>query len=110
VEIDNSTSELFDIILGCVQGIVQGPIIFGIFMSSLADNIDDVTSYADDTYGIIESEDDLGIISTKILDHLKWFNESKTDMIMHKTNKLVKTFDIEGNIIKSQTKITILFA
>jgi len=52
ISINGATTEIFDIGLGCVQGSVLGPFLFNLFMRPLGE-INDVTSYADDTYGII---------------------------------------------------------
>jgi len=121
VQIDSATSDLFDINLGCVQGSVLGPVIFNIFMRPLADEVDNITSYADDTYGIVEIDnidniDNKAMVSTKILDHLKWLrqtgmlvNDSKTEiMVMHKTEQKTVDFTINNEIIKSKNNMNIL--
>jgi len=54
VEINGKSSDLFNIILGCIQGSILGPIIFSIFVRPLNEIENDLTSYADDTYGLIK--------------------------------------------------------
>jgi len=104
--------------LGCVQGSVLGPTIYAIFMRPLGDFENDLTSYADDTYGVIELENthDLTNISTKILDHLKWLrksgmlvNDSKTEiMVVHKSDKLKITLQIGETLIESKNNMKVL--
>ena len=52
VDINGTTSTLFDLLLGTVQGSVLGPILCAIFVSPLFE-ISDLTSFADDTYNPI---------------------------------------------------------
>jgi len=118
IDIENSTSDLFDINLGCVQGSILGPVIFSIFMQPLGQLHNDLTSYADDTYGIIEltDRDDLTNATKIISDHLKWLkstgmiaNEQKTEiMICHKTEKIVKDITIENFNIRTVNSMKIL--
>jgi len=100
IDINGSTSNVFDIILGCVQGTVLVPIIFSIFMRPLETINNDITSYADDTYGLIKLHElhDTMTPTGKISKHMNWLkksgmiaNENKTEiMILHKTKRLEK--------------------
>ena len=118
IEVDGETSELFDIILGCVQGNILGPIIFSIFMSTIDEIENDVTAYANDTYGIIilDNKDELSTAKEKIELHISWLrssgmlvNDSKTDiMILHRTDETLRTININGHDIKTLKNINVL--
>jgi len=87
-------------------------------MRPLGDEIENTTSYADDTYGMIEMDncDNMSVAADKILDHLKWLrnsgmivNDLKTEiMIMHKNNRLLKDFQIGEINIKSKNNMNVL--
>jgi len=118
VDICGNVSEVFDIVLGCVQGSILGPVIFSIFMRPLGELVTDLTSYADDTYGLMELADTNDVITPAKLieDHLAWLrstgmiaNDRKTEiMILHKTDKIRKKFKINGHEIESLSTIKIL--
>jgi len=116
VEIDGATSEVFDITLGCVQGSVIGPMIFSIFMRPMNELDIDINSYADDTCGILPIDPQDDVLPIKIRTHLNWLkdsgmlvNEDKTEMmVMHKTNKILKDYIMNGVTIKTKRTMNIL--
>jgi len=87
-------------------------------MRPLGDIDIDLTSYADDSYGIIEIESlhDTTMVSTKILDHLKWLrksgmivNDAKTEvMVLHRTEKIILDIIIGNSMIKSKNNMNVL--
>ena len=56
VEIDNVTSPLMVMWFGIIQGSILGPILYAIFISPLFD-IEKVTFYADDGFGLVRNRD-----------------------------------------------------
>ena len=68
VEIDNVTSPLMVTWFGIIQGSILGPILYAIFISPLFD-IEKVTFYADDGFGLVRNRD------RKILVSLMEINE-----------------------------------
>jgi len=57
IDICGISSDLFSILLGYVQGGVPGPMICSIFIRPITELNIDLTSYADDNYGLIELGD-----------------------------------------------------
>jgi hypothetical protein len=55
VSIDNTNSDLFDLLLGTVQGSVLGPILYAIFVSPIVDIVPLLT-FADDSYIIVTNK------------------------------------------------------
>jgi len=95
VKYDTATSRLEGINVGCVQGSVLGPKLFALYCKDLAVNLPNdvhITSYADDTYVTICS-DNMEELKEKIQDtlnlHEKFLesigmvvNKSKTELIV----------------------------
>jgi len=116
VDIDGKTSEIFDIPLGCVQGSVLGPIIFSIFMRPINDLNIDLTSYADDTCGLLEIDPKQDDLPDDYNRHIKWLkesgmlvNEEKTEMmVLHKHDKIIKTYKPGEVIIKTKKSMNFL--
>jgi len=78
----------------------------------------DLTLYVDDTYGIVElsDKDDVTNLANTIKEHLDWLkstgmiaNNQKTEiMILHKTEKYKKSYEINGHKIESCNKMKVL--
>jgi len=119
---ENVDSQIRNLDRGCVQGSVLGPALFSAYCKNLTTILSDttVTSYADDTYVIINAStvDDLVYKTTstmsKHFDYLSSLgmvvNKSKTElMFMRNRNKILPgsiTVDLEE--IKAQNSIKIL--
>lgn len=118
VSLGNASSDVFDIILGCVQGSILGPIIYSMFMSTLKIDGVGVSAYADDTYGIIElpNKNDLHDAEAKIKTHLDWLiqsgmlvNAEKTElMILHRSDNCISKININGREINTKGNMKVL--
>jgi len=116
VDIDGSTSQVFDILLGCVQGSILGPVIFSIFMRPLNKLKSYLTSYAYDSYGILEVGPEVDVAPPEISERMDWLkqsgmlvNESKTElMILHKNNRLKKALEINNQRIETILTMNVL--
>jgi len=77
VDIDGSTSQVFDILLGCVQGSILGPVIFSIFMRPLNELKSYLTSYVYDSYGIMEVGPEVDVAPLEISERMDWLKQSE---------------------------------
>jgi len=85
-------------------------------MRPMSELQNDLTSYADDTYGIIEITSNQISTPVGIDEHLNWLkssgmivNESKTEMmIMHRFDKQKRDFKINESLVKTKSSINVL--
>lgn len=120
VQVGNETSFIFELLAGCVQGSVLGPVIFALCMAPLEEIISrDIISYADDSYNSIE-DPNIDRLTEKLQEelrkHVKWLqdsglvvNEGKTEVIVfHRYHHREISIDLRGTKIVSKASIKAL--
>ncbi len=122
VEIDGTTSEPFDVELGCVQGSVLGPKLFNLYTRKIPDKLTanaDMVTYADDSYVVISCEDgqELETETSQCLEqHCEYLrqlgmvvNRSKTEAILlSRRNPRSMTLNCGNEKIETMSAIKVL--
>ena len=118
VTVDGSSSILYDLLLGTVQGSILGPVLYAIFVSPLFD-LEDFFAFADDTF-ILRIGSDMGLVIRSMEKSLaviiKWMkqsglkiNESKTELCVFYKHEIAKpTINIGNNLVAAKDFINVL--
>ena len=112
VQINNTFSKNFDLTTGVPQGTCMGPVAFLIYISAISDIAEkhnlDIQSYADDTQIYISSSPNSKDLKSKInmlekcikeirtffLTHQLKLNDSKTELLIIRTNQQLSKIDV----------------
>jgi len=121
VEMGKEKSKPIKLDRGCVQGSILGPKLFSLYLYELEKTLSDqcsVISYADDTYVIIEGEnefDTLSKLKNTLTSHVTYLksvgmvvNESKTELMWIGNKMHTKTVDINDKTLEFKTHMKAL--
>jgi len=118
VQIKNVRSCVHEILAGCVQGSILGPVLFNIYMSELDEIVSPhkIVSYADDSYVIIKAKNQNLLVNElrmTLEKHFSWLGEmgmkcnmTKTELIIFDSDEL--EIDIRGTTVKSSESMKML--
>jgi len=118
VQIEESRSCDRDILTGCVQGSILGPVLFNIYMSELEDVVAPckLISYADDSYIVIEAENKeilKNLTTLTMTRHFEWLRSKGMLCNMSKTKLLIigsenMTVRVGNDMIESKPSMKVL--